>query len=144
MAKKEVDDRFKRFGTVSFTSTSKVNDFIDHLKAGQVTGTFCPQCDIKFFPPRADCCQCHGKDLEWFDAANDTGVLITYSKMKYGPQGFENDLPYTIAVVGFDGYRIFGRLSRDIPEESLEIGMPMKVEPNSLEEGKMNFVFKRP
>ena len=36
---KEVDDRFKKFGTVSFTGTTKINDFIDHLEQGQVTGT---------------------------------------------------------------------------------------------------------
>ena len=28
--KKEVDDRFKKFGTVSFASITKVNDFIRH------------------------------------------------------------------------------------------------------------------
>ena len=32
MAKKEVDDRFKKFGTVSFTSITKTNDFIDYLE----------------------------------------------------------------------------------------------------------------
>lgn len=141
MAKKEIDDRFKRFGTVSFTSTSKVNDFIDHLEAGQVKGTVCPQCNLKFFPPRADCSQCQGQDLEWFDAGGDTGRLLTYSKMKYGPQGFENDLPYTIAIADFHGYRIFGRLNRDIPVESIEIGMPVKVAANSLGDGRMNFEF---
>ncbi|MGB5619720.1 MAG: zinc ribbon domain-containing protein, partial [Desulfobacterales bacterium] len=55
---KEVDDRFKRFGTVSFTGISKINDFIDHLDDGRVTGTRCADCGRAFFPPRADCCQC--------------------------------------------------------------------------------------
>ena len=32
---KEVDDRFRRFGTVSFTSITKVNDFIDRLEQGK-------------------------------------------------------------------------------------------------------------
>ena len=41
---KEVDDRFKRFGTVSFTGISKINDFIDHLDDGRVTGTRCTRC----------------------------------------------------------------------------------------------------
>ena len=143
MAKKEIDDRFKRFGTVSFTSASKVNDFIDHLEAGRVTGTVCPQCNIKFFPPRADCCKCHGLDMEWFDAAEETGRLLTYSHMKYGPQGFEDDLPYTIAVADFGGYRIFGRLAQEIPVESLEIGMPVTVAAHALDKGRMNFVFNR-
>ena len=34
--KKEVDDRFKQFGTVSFTAITKTNDFIDYLKDNKV------------------------------------------------------------------------------------------------------------
>ena len=37
--KREVDDRFKKFGTVSFTSITKVNDFVTHLEDGKVMGT---------------------------------------------------------------------------------------------------------
>ncbi|RLB37641.1 MAG: DNA-binding protein, partial [Deltaproteobacteria bacterium] len=37
--KKDVDTRFSRFGTVSFTSITKVNDFIDYLEQGKVMGT---------------------------------------------------------------------------------------------------------
>ena len=39
--KKEVDERFKKFGTVSFTSIAKTNDFIDYLEGGKVEGTRC-------------------------------------------------------------------------------------------------------
>ena len=58
--KKEVDDRFKKFGTVSFTSITKINDFIDSLEKGKVMGTRCKGCGLAFFPPRADCGQAHG------------------------------------------------------------------------------------
>ena len=38
MAKKEMDVRFHKFGTVSFTATTKVNDFIDYLERdGQIS-----------------------------------------------------------------------------------------------------------
>ncbi|MCK4429960.1 MAG: DNA-binding protein, partial [Candidatus Aminicenantes bacterium] len=52
--KKEIDDRFKKFGTKSFTSVTKVNDFIDNLENGKVMATRCKDCGIVFFPPRAD------------------------------------------------------------------------------------------
>ena len=52
---KEADERFKKFGTVSFTGISKVNDFIGHLEQGKVMGTRCTDCGMMFFPPRADC-----------------------------------------------------------------------------------------
>ncbi len=44
--KKEVDDRFKKFGTVSFTAISKINDFIDYLESDRVMGTRCRKCDL--------------------------------------------------------------------------------------------------
>ncbi len=142
MAKKEIDVRFKKFGTVSFTSTSKVNDFIDYLEQGKVMGTRCVKCGLDFFPPRADCFNCLGDDLEWFNAAEDTGELLTFSKMKYGPVGFEKDLPYTIAVADFGKYKIFGRMDGDIADEDIKIGMKVKVCSNSLENGNLNYVFK--
>ena len=36
--KKEIDDRFKKFGTVSYTSVTKVNDFIKYMEEGRVMG----------------------------------------------------------------------------------------------------------
>ena len=56
--KKEADVRFSKFGTVSFTALTKVNDFIDHLEDGKVMASQCNQCNATFFPPRADCCEC--------------------------------------------------------------------------------------
>ncbi len=142
MGKPKIDDRFKRFGTVSFTSASKVNDFVDHLEKGSVMGTRCDKCNLSFFPPRADCFNCLGQDLTWFDATGTTGTLLTFTKMKYGPMGFEDDLPYTIAVVDFKDFKMFGRISEEVPAESISVGMEMQVEANSLEGGQMNFVFK--
>ena len=36
MGKKDVDDRFKKFGTVSFTAITKTNDFIGYLENGNI------------------------------------------------------------------------------------------------------------
>jgi uncharacterized OB-fold protein len=43
----------EKFGTVSFTKTTRVNDFIDHLENGKVMYTHCKTCGADFFPPRA-------------------------------------------------------------------------------------------
>jgi len=48
---REIDDRFKRFGTVGFTSVTKVNGLIDYLEKGKVMDTYCQGCGLKFFPP---------------------------------------------------------------------------------------------
>jgi hypothetical protein len=142
MSQKDIDDRFKKFGTVSFTSMSKVNDFIDYLEQGKVMGTRCRDCNIHFFPPRAHCYQCLGSNMEWFEIS-DSGELVTFSKLQFAPVGFENDVPYTIGVIDFGDYKVFGRVADDIPEEELEIGMRMKVRSNELPNGQLNYVFTK-
>jgi uncharacterized OB-fold protein len=145
MAKKkiEIDDRFKKFGTVSFTAVTKVNDFIDYLENGKVMGTKCKNCGKQFFPPRADCYNCLNSDMEWFEV-NGTGKLVTYSTLKYAPVGFENDLPYSIALVDFGDYKVFGRLSKELPEDSVDIGMELKAQAIKLPNGQLSYEFVTP
>lgn len=140
--KKEIDDRFKKFGTVSFTSLTKVNDFIDYLEKEKVMGTRCADCGQVFFPPRADCYKCLSSNVEWFEITGK-GKLITFSKLKYAPVGFENDLPYSIAVLDYGDYKIFGRISGNVPEEEVELGMEMKAVANTLPSGQLNYVFEK-
>ena len=140
--KKEVDARFKKFGTVSFTSLTKTNDFITKLEEGQVAGTKCKVCGKVFFPPRADCYSCLSSDMEWFTVTG-TGKLVTYSKLQYAPVGFEGDLPYSIALLDYGTYKVFGRLASDVPEAEVKVGMAMKAEPNRLPSGQINYVFHK-
>lgn len=142
MAKKDMDLRFGKFGTVSFTFTTKVNDFIDRLEKGKISGTKCKDCGEVYFPPRADCQNCLGNNMEWFDVTGN-GKLLTYSKLEYAPVGFENDLPYSIAVLDFGEYKVFGRLASDIPDDEIKVGMEMKVVPNELPSGQLNYVFQK-
>lgn len=140
--KKEIDDRFKKFGTVSFTSVTRVNDFIDYLEHGKVMATRCLDCGLEFFPPRADCYKCLSSNIEWFEVAG-TGKLVTFSKLKFAPVGFEDDLPYSIAVLDYGSYKIFGRLASDIPDEDIELGMEMVTAVNQLPNGQYNYIFKK-
>jgi uncharacterized OB-fold protein len=142
MAKKEVDDRFKKFGTVSFTAITKTNDFVGQLEQGKVTGTRCKKCGLTFFPPRADCFQCLSSDVEWFEVAG-TGKLVTYSKLQFGPMGFEGDLPYCIAVLDYGSHKVFGRIAKDLADEEIKIGMNMKTVVNTLPNGQLNYVFQK-
>jgi len=139
---KEVDDRFNRFGTVSFTGISKINDFIDHLDDGRVTGTRCTDCGRAFFPPRADCCHCRTSRMQWFDVAG-TGRLVTYSRLGFAPVGFQDDVPYCIALLDYGDYKVFGRIAADLPEEDLTVGMEMVTTANTLPNGQLNYVFKK-
>lgn len=141
--KKEIDDRFKKFGTVSYTSVTKVNDFISYLEEGKVMGTQCLDCGTMFFPPRAQCYKCLTSNMEWFEVSG-TGILVSFSKLKYAPIGFEDDLPYYIAVLDYGDYKVFGRISGDVPDEEIRIGMAMKTLANTLPSGQLNYVFAKP
>lgn len=140
--KKELDIRFSKFGTVSFTSITKVNDFIDYLENGKIAGTRCKSCGLAFFPPRADCHQCLSSDMEWFEVSG-TGKLVSYSKLEYAPVGFGDDLPYCIALLDYGEYKVFARLDKDIQEDEIKIGMEMKTVVNELPNGQLNYVFKK-
>ena len=142
MAKKEVDDRFKRFGTVSFTAITKTNDFVDYLDKGKVMGTKCKDCGALYFPPRSDCSKCLDSNMEWFEVTG-TGKLLSYSELKYGPVGFENDLPYTIALLDYGNHKVFGRIAKDIPFEDLSIGMELKTRGTTLPNGQLGYVFEK-
>lgn len=141
MAKKEVDDRFKKFGTVSFTAITKTNDFMRYLEEGKVEGTRCKDCGLTYFPPRSDCYQCLTSNMEWFEVSG-TGKLLTYSKLEYGPVGFEGDLPYTIALLDYGDYKVFGRISSTLKDSDLTVGMTMKTIANKLPSGQLNYVFE--
>ena len=40
-------------------------------------------------------------------------------------------------------YKVFGRLASDIPETEIKVGMEMKVVPNELPNGQLNYVFQK-
>ncbi len=138
--KKEADVRFEKFGTVSFTATTRVNDFIDYLEKGKVAGTKCKECGKVFFPPRADCYNCLSDDMEWFEVKGK-GKLVTYSTLKFAPIGFDGDLPYSIALLDYGDYKVFGRIADGVKEDEIKLGMDMETKVNELAQGRLNYVF---
>lgn len=132
---------FETFGTVSFTSQTKVNRFVDRLHLGKVSGSRCKTCGIAYFPPRADCSGCLSGDMEWFDIVG-TGKLVSYSTLSYAPTGFEKDLPYTMGLVRFSGkVQVFGRLSKTIKPEEMAVGMDLRVTPVELPGDRIAYQF---
>ena len=125
MGKEKVEDtRFSRFGVVSFTALTKVNDFVDYLEQGKLMGTKCKTCGKVFFPPRADCYSCLSSNMEWFEVKGK-GKLLSFTKLSYAPVGFEGELPYTLGLWDFGDYKVFGWVSKEVPEEELQVGMEM-------------------
>jgi len=134
---------FENFGRVSFTTEAKTVEFVNYLEQGKVMTTRCKKCGTSYFPPKMDCPKCLGSDVEWFEIKN-YGKLITYTVVQYGPSGFEEDAPYTLAIGEFgDGLRIFGRLSKGIKESDIKPGMELKVVPIKLPDNKIAYEFQQ-
>jgi uncharacterized OB-fold protein len=132
---------FDKFGSVSFTSEAKAADFVSYLEEGKVMATRCNKCDRVYFPPRVDCSNCLTSDMKWFEIGSK-GKLITYTKVNYGPAGFEDDAPYILAVADFEGgVRVFGRLSREIGAGDIKVGMDLKPIVTNLPDGKVLYEF---
>ena len=134
---------FDKFGTVSFVSETKAADFIKHLEAGEVAITRCNNCGTVYSPPKMDCSNCHSSDMEWLEVKGK-GRLISYSTLHFAPSGFEDDLPYTVALAEFEeGARIFGRLSKEIPQDEIEIDMELKLAPVLLSGDRISYQFEK-
>lgn len=142
MGQKEEDIRFGKFGTVGFTNTSRANDFIDYLENGQVMYTRCNTCGAKYFPPCADCRGCLSSDMQWREVTG-SGKLVSYSTLNFAPMGFEGDLPYSIALLDYGDFRIFGRLDNRLNINDVKIGMPMTTVVNNLADGRLNYIFQK-
>jgi len=134
---------FENLGTVSFTAEAKVADFMTYLEAGKVMATRCRECGASYFPPKADCSRCLSSEVDWFEVKGK-GKLVTYTIVNYGPTGFENDAPYTLALGEFDGgIQILARLSRDITEKDIKVGMSLVVSPVKLPGDRIAYEFKK-
>lgn len=142
MAKNELDVRFSKFGTVSFTGVTQVNDFIGYLEQGKLMGTKCKQCGKRFFPPRAQCCESLSSDMEWFEVTGK-GNLVSFSTLRYAPTGFTGDLPYTIALLDYGDYKVFGRIDGAMPVEELSVGMEMKAVVGKTANDQLTYVFQK-
>lgn len=130
---------FERFGKVSFTVETKAADFVKYLEEGKIMATRCKKCGMSFFPPRMDCYNCLSSEAEWFEL-KDEGKLLTYTTANYAPTGFEDEVPYTLAVVQFEnGLKLFGRLSKEIKVEEIRVGLKLKVAPLKLGEEKITY-----
>jgi uncharacterized OB-fold protein len=142
MSKKQEDVRFGKFGTVSFTKTTRVNDFVDYLENGKVMYNHCKTCGTDFFPPRADCSGCLQSVMEWREVSG-TGKLVSFSQLQYAPVGFDGDLPYSIAMLDYGDYQVFGRLDSGLNMDEVKIGMEMTIVVNELPNGQLNYIFKK-
>ena len=134
---------FEKFGKINYTAQTKVKDFVSYLEKGKIEATQCKVCKKVYFPPQMDCSNCLSADqMEWKEITNEW-TLLTYTKAHFAPTGFEEDTPYILVIAeSIEGLKAFTRLSKDVTEDKIAIGMKLKLVPVKLPNEKIAYEFR--
>ncbi len=102
-----------------------IGRYLQGLKAGQLIGRHCPECDRVLIPPRMFCESCFRPTDRWVEL-EDTGTIITYSRCYITWDMIRIKEPQMPAVIEIDGASpgmgIMHMLSEVDPDQ-IEIGM---------------------
>jgi uncharacterized OB-fold protein len=108
--------------------TPETQPFWDGCAAGELRLQRCLDCGKPYFYPRPACPACGSPNVEWFTASGDA-TLYSYVISHRPARGFEDDVPYAIAVVELaEGPRMMTSLA-GVPAtpEDLVLDMPLRV-----------------
>ena len=104
---------------------TKVAKFFDNVKDNKLTGTRCVKCKTIYCPPRADCHKCMTSEVEWIELSG-RGKLVAFTVIHVGPEKYEKYVPYVVAMIELEeGPKLMAAM-RDVKQEDLKIGMPVK------------------
>ena len=91
-----------------------------------LVGEVCPHCEAKIFPPRDVCPEC-GKEAKTTYNFSGRGEVYSYTTIYNAPEGFEDQAPYTVALVKLEeGPMITAQLT-DLGDDEVEIGTPVEM-----------------
>jgi uncharacterized OB-fold protein len=100
--------------------------FFDAAARGELLLKSCGACGEILGPDARFCSECLSEDLSW-RAASGEATLFTFGIMHQKFPGFEDDVPYNIAVVQLaEGPRMSTNII-DCPAERLRVGMALRV-----------------
>jgi len=93
----------------------------------RLEGNECPNCKMKFFPPRLICPDCKNRNLRKTRIA-ETGKILTYTIIRVPPHQYADQAPYAVGVVELDdGVRLTAQIV-DIEFDDLRVGQRVKIE----------------
>jgi uncharacterized OB-fold protein len=86
----------------------------------------CDNCGNAIFPPRDVCPHCAEERQHWTNLSGQ-GEVYSYTTMFSAPNGFEEYLPYTMALVKLaEGPLVTAQLT-DVETEEVFVGMPVEM-----------------
>ena len=91
-----------------------------------LVGEVCPHCEAKIFPPRDVCPECGGEAKTAY-AFSGKGEVYSFTRMGNAPAGFEEQAPYTVALIKLQEGPIVTAQLTDLGDQDVQIGMPVEM-----------------
>lgn len=108
--------------------TPETAPYWDGAKAHELRIQYCRECERYFFYPRILCPNCLSYEIEW-RTVSGKGTLLTYVLSARPAPGFEDEVPYAIAIVQLDEgpHLMTNIVGTEITPANLPAGMPVEV-----------------
>ena len=91
-----------------------------------LVGEVCPHCEAKIFPPRDVCPEC-GQEAKALYSFSGRGEVYSYTTVYDALQGFEEQAPYTVALVKLEEGPLVTAQLTDLGADPVEIGTPVEM-----------------
>src|SRR5207249_3817240 len=110
------------------TPTPETVPYWEGCKEHELRLQFCTECQAYFFYPRIFCPTCLSDAVEWRPVSGK-GTLLTYVLSARPAPGFENELPYAIAIVKLDEgpHLMTNIVNTELTPQALPAGMAVEV-----------------
>ena len=91
-----------------------------------LTGEVCPHCNAKIFPARDVCPEC-GLEAKTAYTFSGRGQVYSYTTVYDPPAGYEENAPYTVALVKLEEGPLVTAQLTDLGDQAVEIGAPVEM-----------------
>lgn len=110
------------------TPTPDTEFYWTEAAAGRLVVRRCLDCDVAYFYPRDFCPECLSTNVDWMACSGRATLHTFVIEHRPGP-GYEDDLPYVVAVVDLEeGARMMTNIVGVDPDpDSIELDMPLTV-----------------
>jgi uncharacterized protein len=88
-------------------------------------GEVCPHCEAKIFPPRDVCPEC-GQEAKTLYSFSGRGEVYSYTTVYEPPAGYEENVPYTVALIKLEEGPLVTAQLTDM-EGEVQIGAPVEM-----------------
>ena len=111
-----------------------------------LVGSRCTSCNHHFYPTSVICPKCRRKGKVAEVEFSGKGKVYSFTEVSSPPEGFEDQVPYILAVIELDeGARLTGQVV-DAHKDDVEIGSPVECVFRAIQrddpEGLVHYGFK--